>query len=104
MTAAAVTAQPTKEQFSQQIDQPFRASAPNGKEFDLSLVEFKDVLDTETQETFTLLFRAPAEVAPEQGTYAVSNDGIGDQAIFLVPVNRDADGVYLEAVYNRFKQ
>ena len=104
MTPAATTATPTKEQFRQQIDQTFRATAPNGEKFDLVLVDFKDVLDTDTQETFTLMFRAPTDTASDQGTYGVSNDAMGDQAIFLVPVSRDAAGLYFEAVYNRFKQ
>ena len=104
MAAAAVTAEPTKEQFSAQVDQTFRTCAPNGTEFEMSLVKFQDVLDSETQETFTLVFQAPAEQEPEQGTYNISNPGIGEQAIFLVPVSRDEKGLYFEAVYNRFKQ
>jgi hypothetical protein len=104
MTAAATTAQPTKEQFSHQINGTFHATAPNGREFEMSLTQFQDILDSETQETFTLTFCAPSDIEPEQGTYAVSNAVVGEQAIFLVPVRRDESGLYFEAVYNRFKK
>jgi len=103
MTAAATTAQPTKEQFSQQVDAIFNATAPNGREFEMSLKQFRDILDSETQETFTLTFSAPSDLEPEQGTYIVANAGMGEHAIFLVPIGRDESGLYFEAVYNRFK-
>jgi hypothetical protein len=103
-TAGPTTAPPTKEQFSGQLNGTFRASAPNGREFEMSLSEFRDILDSDTQETFTLIFRAPSDLEPEQGTYIVANDSIGEQAIFLVPVRRDESGLYFEAVYNRFKK
>jgi len=104
MAAAAVSAQPTKEQFSGQVNQTFHAHSPNGREFEMSLIQFQDILDSDTQETFTLIFQAPPDQEPDQGTYNISNRVIGEQAIFLVPVNRDEKGLYFEAVYNRFKQ
>ncbi|MFL6373051.1 MAG: DUF6916 family protein [Pyrinomonadaceae bacterium] len=104
MTAVATSAQPTKEQFSKLVDQTFRASGPNGDALELTLTAFNDLLESDTQETFTLTFRASSDVTAEQGTYSVSNDALGEQAIFLVPISRDADGLYLEAVYNRFKK
>jgi len=103
-TAAPTTAPPTKEQFCGQLNGTFRASAPNGREFDMSLAEFHDVLDSDTQETFTLIFHAPSDVKPEQGIYGVVNPEIGEQAIFLVPVRSDNSGLHFEAVYNRFKK
>ncbi|MBV9241179.1 MAG: hypothetical protein JO314_04140 [Acidobacteria bacterium] len=104
MTAAATTATPTKEQFFQQLEQIFRVTSPNGVEFEMSLVEFNDIVDSDTQETFSLLFKAPSETDPEQTTYTVSNDGIGEQLIFMAPVKKDDSGLYFEAIYNRLKQ
>jgi hypothetical protein len=104
MRAAAVAEMPTKDQFAKQVDKSFRTSAPSGQEFEMSLTEFRAIADSETQETFSLLFKAPADAEPEQGTYTISNPELGEQAIFLVPVDRNDKGLYFEAVYNRFKE
>ena len=101
---AATTALPTKGEFSQQIDQTFRAIGPGGAEFDLQLVEFHDVLDTEAQETFSMIFRGPAEMPPAQTIYRLSNEELGEHDIFLVGVRQDASGTYFEAVFNRLKR
>lgn len=103
MTAVALSGTPTKEEFSQQVRQKFKATSPAGRDLEMTLAEFREVVDTETQETFTLIFRAPVDVEPEQGTYIFRNDALGEQAIFLVPVGRDENGVSFEAVYNRLK-
>lgn len=49
---------------------------------------------------FSLLFRAPAEpgILP-QGTYSVEHGELGSIAIFLVPLQPDADGARYEAVF-----
>jgi hypothetical protein len=103
MTATALSGFPTKEQFSQQVHQPFSGTAPNGSDVEMTLAKFTDIFDSDTQETFTLVFRAPADTAAEQGTYVLRNQGFGEQAIFLVPVGQDENGVLFEAVYNRLK-
>ena len=103
MTATAISTLPTREQFSQQMDQVFRGHSPAGSEIEMTLAEFKDVFESDTQETFTLIFRAPADAPAEQGTYIFQNEALGEQAIFLVPVGRDENAVLFEAVYNRLK-
>src|SRR5437868_14833699 len=94
---------PTKREFSEQLNRVFTAHTPDRHEFELVLTEFIDVLESDTQETFTLLFKAPNDVPPLQMTYRLTNDEMGDQEVFLVPVRQDAEGTYFEAVYNRSK-
>jgi len=95
---------PTKEQFAEQVDKTFRVSAPEGPEFTVSLAEFTEIADTETVETFSLLFRAPTDVERKQGTYQLENEEMGSMGIFLVPVRQDEQGLYFEAVFNRLKK
>ena len=95
---------PTKEEISQQVDKTFRASASEGPEFDVSLLEFTDIADTETVETFSLLFRAPSDIGRTQGIYHLEHDEMGSMDIFLVPIRQDEQGLYFEAVFNRLKK
>jgi hypothetical protein len=95
---------PTKEKFAGQVHKTFRTSTSENPGFEVSMVEFKDIADTETVETFSLLFRAPADVAALQGTYRLENDDIGPLDIFLVPIRKDDSGLFFEAVFNRLKE
>jgi hypothetical protein len=53
------------------------------------------------QESFSLLFKGPADRMLPQQTYSLENGHIGQVDIFLVPVDRDHDGIYYEAIFNR---
>jgi hypothetical protein len=46
------------------------------------------------------MFRAPADVPPEQGSYRLEHQSLSAMELFLVPVKRDATGVFFEAVFN----
>lgn len=48
---------------------------------------------------FSLIFDGPHAPAFEQGTYELTHDAIGTQAIFLVPVARDADRTAYQAIF-----
>jgi hypothetical protein len=52
-----------------------------------------------SREPFSLTFRGPGEPQLEQRTYPVSHPALGTFELFIVPVGRDADGVYYEAVF-----
>jgi len=72
---------------------------------DGSIREFylQDVSDPKTSQytvSFSLLFRAPADIAPEQGTYRMKHPELGIIELFLVPTKRDADGIYFESIFN----
>ena len=95
---------PSKQQFSDQVEKTFRISAPDGTAAEVTLVEFKDIADTEAVETFSLLFQVPANLAVAQGTYRAENDEMEPMDIFLVPIRRNGEGLYLEAIFNRLKQ
>jgi len=68
--------------------------------FDLALV---DVTDGSKHEhiNFSLLFRGPLQPLLLQRTYTVEHDRLGQFELFIVPIRRDANGLYYEAVFNR---
>jgi hypothetical protein len=59
---------------------------------------------TPLQERFSLVFRGPRGTPLQQGTYQLEHTQLGTFDLFLVPVARDHDGVYYEAVFNRLQR
>jgi hypothetical protein len=52
-------------------------------------------------ECFSAAFLGPASAPLRQGTYSVSNRGLGRLALFLVPTGRPRDGAqHYEAAFN----
>ena len=93
---------PTRADFSQQVGTIFEAASPGDEKLELTLTALDEIVVSDVQENFTLLFRAPAGTPPAQGIYGLSHEQLGTMDIFLVPVKQDADGLYLEAVFNNF--
>ena len=48
---------------------------------------------------FSLLFRGPAEPVVDQSIRTLAHDELGELAIFLVPIAREADGLRYQAVF-----
>jgi hypothetical protein len=51
------------------------------------------------RQPFSLVFAGPLDPQLPQATYALAHERLGELAIFLVPIARDADGVRYEAVF-----
>ncbi|MEG3163328.1 hypothetical protein U1701_01855 [Sphingomonas sp. PB2P19] len=81
------------EEFAMQIG---TASMP------LALVEAKPLSHATGgyRQPFSLMFRSASPVVLPQKTYPLTNATMGNHAIFLVPVGRDAVGVLYQAVFN----
>lgn len=94
---------PNRAHFSKQVGRTFRAAGPDGTEFELTLTECSEIVDNDTQETFSLLFLAPAGTAPAQMTYTLVNDEMGPIDVFLVPASSVGNGLYFEAIFNLLK-
>jgi hypothetical protein len=50
--------------------------------------------------SFSLLFRGPAQPALEQMTYMLDIPGVASFPLFIVPVARDQDGMQYQAIFN----
>ena len=93
---------PTRIAFAECQGTPFRLDAgPNGPA-ELELVEVTAHRPNAGPDDrpFSLLFRGPAAPVLDQRTYLLAHERLGELAIFLVPVGRDAEGVRYEAVFN----
>ena len=92
---------PTRGEFSQQINSVFRTRLGDGSDIDLRLVQFDEHAVNATQENYSLLFQAPADMPPVQSIYRLDHEALGEMDLFLVPVKKDDSGLYYEAVFNQ---
>ena len=93
---------PSKGAFSEQVDSIFHARIGEGADFDLRLVQFDDIVSNAVQENFTLMFQAPLDAPAVQNTFRLDHESLGTINLFLVPVKKNENGLYYEAVLNRF--
>lgn len=75
-----------------------RATAADGTEVDLQLVEVSAARDGSGWTAYTLRFEGGPDLSPEQQTYELATDGISEP-VFLVPTGRTGEGLSLEAVF-----
>jgi hypothetical protein len=84
------------------LNTPFSIRRGDADVVELELVECKDLGSTPGQEQFSILFAGPLEPFLQQMTYEMKHETLGEVSIFLVPVRKDAEFMYYEAVFNRF--
>ena len=92
------------EEFSSAVNTPFKLNRDGAGPWELELVTFQDLGSSEKQEQFSVVFRGPGEPILRQGIYDAEHESIGSFALFLVPIKRDEQGVYYEAIFNRFPE
>jgi hypothetical protein len=97
----------TRGRFASQIGRTFLVENDAGARVPLVLATVSDpaVLGAPGleghPECFSAAFLGPASAPLRQGTYAVSNDGLGRLALFLVPTGRPQGGAqHYEAAFN----
>jgi hypothetical protein len=98
--------------FSAQLNTPFRIHLAPITTMEVELVEVtpKGAFDSQQpqaaacQERFSIVFRGPHDKVLQQGMYQMQHNQLGAFELFLVPVGRDHDGVYYEAVFNRLRR
>jgi hypothetical protein len=94
----------TMNSFSAQLHTKFRIGIETEKTVELELVEVQAHGDVPGQtERFSLLFRGALDLFLPQGTYRMEHEQLGGVEIFVVPVRKDGEGIYYEAVFNRVK-
>lgn len=95
---------PTKEQWFGHANETFHASGQGLSDAKALLIECRDIVNDDVQETFALVFQMPPDVPAVQGIYQLQNETIGALDLFLVPIRADEQGLYLEALFNRLKE
>lgn len=91
---------PNQQEFSSVVDSAFKIRQADGGAVEFTLVECKSLLSNEHQECYSLVFRGPADVPAVQNIYVLENDKLGTMELFLVPIKKDDNGLYFEAVMN----
>jgi hypothetical protein len=104
MDNTAVMELPTKQELATQVGSRFEVPAGNGTAPSpaLELTGIEDLRSTPGNEQFSLFFLGSPEMPAQQGVYHLEHPALGPLDLFLVPVGREAGGLVLEAVFNRF--
>jgi hypothetical protein len=94
----------------QQLDQTVFKDALKGRfiirpgdmpEVEAELIDVTDLGSTPNHEQFSVIFRCRSAGVLPQRIYTIEREGLGSFDIFLVPIRRDAEGIYYEAIFNR---
>lgn len=91
----------TKTAFAGTLNTKFSFLGDDGNTHTIELVELSNGHSTPRQEQFSLLFRGDATYVFPQQIFSLRHDAMGDVNLFLVPVGRDENGTFYEAVFNR---
>lgn len=88
------------EDFAPHVNSKFQMRAGQ-QVWEIELVEVADRSPSPKQEQFALQFRAPLEAPPFQSLFELEHATLGKGGVFLVPVSRNDQGLYYEAIFNR---
>ncbi len=84
------------------LNSAFKLELDDGTQMELRLVAVSDHKISGRQEMFSITFRCRDERVLPQRIYKLDNEMLGAVELFLVPNRKDDQGVYYEAVFNRF--
>jgi hypothetical protein len=91
---------PKAKVFSEHVGTTFYASAFGADPVPLELREVSEMNPSPALEQFSVTYQGP--LIP-QSTFKLTNDKLGCMDIFLVPIERNDDGIKYQAVFNRLK-
>jgi hypothetical protein len=94
----------THEAFSKNANTKFQVQVDENTPVELELTEISELKLYPSQEEFSLLFRGPLEAFLDQGVRYFKHDQMGEFELFIVPINKDAQGYYYEAIFNRIRE
>src|SRR5436190_24166521 len=92
----------THEAFSENLNTKFLLRTSDSSCVEVDLVKVSELLRSRGQERFSILFRGPEETPLPQAMYECQHERVGEFDLFIVPINRDEDGTYYDAVVNRY--
>lgn len=87
--------------FARHLNSKFRIRLSESETVESELTTVSELLLSTRQERFSLIFRTSNDFFLGQGQRPLEHDVMGQLELFLVPVGRDEDGTYYEAVFNR---
>ncbi len=97
-----VNIRPSYEEFKEQLNKNFELRIDGAEPIQFELIEVSERTVTPKQEMFSLVFRMRGSEVLQQQIYPLENGAMGQTELFLVPVGKDNEAVFYEAVFNRF--
>ena len=94
----------TQEGFRENLNSKVQVKLDDTNSVELELFECNDLGSTPQQEQFSLILRGPQEPLLPQMIYPMEHEKFGSFSLFIVPIRRDKDGLYYEAIFNRFPE
>ena len=88
-------------EFLKHLKTRFRIRVSDTEAVEAELTNVSEHLVSPRQERFSVVFRTANESFLGQGTRAFEHDEMGAFDLFIVPIERDDEGTYYEAVFNR---
>ena len=86
--------------FAEHVNTRFQMRIDEATAFEVELVEVTKHGATESSYQFSLKFAAPLAAPLSQGLFILEHEKLGEQPLFLVPIARDNQRLYYEAVFN----
>jgi hypothetical protein len=83
------------------LNSRFRLQVDGSDELELELTEVSELRVAQRQEFFSVEFRCRSNSVLVQRIYRLKHERLGESDLFLVPIRKDDQGVYYEAVFNR---
>jgi hypothetical protein len=91
----------THEEFSRHLNTKFAIRISETQAIEAELTNVSEHMISPRQERFSIVFRTSNEVLIAQGLHRFEHDKMGAFDLFIVPIERDDEGTYYEAVFNR---
>ncbi len=91
----------THQAFLERLDDEFRLHAEGMEPVELTLTQVGDLKKTKSQEIFSIVFRGPSGAVLPQRIYRLEHETMGAFDLFLVPIEKNKEGIFYEAVFNR---
>lgn len=91
----------THQEFSRHLNTKFAIRVSETQAIEAELNEISENMISPRQERFAIVFRTSNEFLVGQGLHRFEHDKMGAFDLFIVPIDRDEQGTYYEAVFNR---
>src|SRR5258708_13184628 len=88
-------------EVAKHLNTTFRIRLNERETVPAELTEISEHMASSRQERFWILFKTSNDVFLGQGQRSFEHDAMGNFDLFLVPMSRDEQGTYYEAVFNR---
>src|SRR2546423_3894420 len=89
------------EEFAKHLNSKFRIGVNDKETVEAELTDVSEHLISPKQERFSIVFRTSNDLFLGQGDRPFEHDQMGKFNLFLVPIGRNEQGTYYEAVFNR---